>query len=170
MQIESIGWKKARRETWLQYLRAVCEQSEGSDGEHLGLGILSPRELRSSGEADAGAQRHQNERRRHPRIAACHKVRIVTECAKVLEGVTVNISDGGVLVELNEWDQLVKHDLIGIAILKHNDNDHPYLSRSVAALGVIRRIEEKSRRIALTFLRETGSHSTNSLTREEMRG
>jgi hypothetical protein len=44
MQIESIEWKKARRETWLQFLRAVCEQSEGSRGVGLRPRIAFPRE------------------------------------------------------------------------------------------------------------------------------
>ena len=149
--------EKGRRQTWFHYLRAVCEQSEGSDGVHPGPRTVSLREQRSSGEADAGARRHPKERRKHPRIAACYKVRIITDCAKVLEGVTVNISDAGVLVELTEWDLFVKHDLVGIAILKKNNNDHPYLSQSIATLAVIRRIEEKSREIALVLLKETAN-------------
>ena len=137
----------------MQYLRAVCEQSEGCDGVRLGPQIVSPREQQSSEEADAGARRHQEKRRQHPRIATSYKVRIVTDCAKVLDGVTVNISEGGVLVKLNEWDQFVKHDLIGIAIFKNSDN-YRYLSRTIAALAVIRRIQKESRRIAVVFVQD----------------
>ena len=162
--------EKARPKTWVQYLRAVCEQSEGSDGVHIGPRIVSPRERRSSGEADAGARRHSRERRQHPRIAACYKVRIVTDCAKVIDGLTVNISESGVLVELKEWDQFIKYDLIGIAIFEKNNTDHRKLLGDLASLGVIRRIEEESRRIALTFLRETATYSANSLADKERRG
>jgi hypothetical protein len=146
--------EKARCETWLQYLRGVCEQSEGSDGVHLDPRVVSPREERSSGEAESGARRHPTERRQHPRTAACYKVRIVTDCAKVLDAVTVNISEGGVLIELMEWDQFIKYDSIGIAIFKSDDTDHRDSSGNVATLGVIRRIEEKSRRIAVFFVQE----------------
>jgi hypothetical protein len=147
--------KKARRERWLQYLRAVCEQSEGGDRVHLDPHIASPQEQRSSNEADGRVRRHQKERRQHPRIAACRKVRIVTDCAKVLDGVTVNISEGGVLVEVKKWDQFIKYDLIRRVIYENNNTDYRDLLGSIATLGAIRRIEEKSHRIALTFLRET---------------
>jgi hypothetical protein len=147
--------KKARPETWLQYLRAVCEQAERNDEVHARPSIASPGELRSSQGVEAGAPTHQKERRQHPRIPARYKVRVVTECAKVLDGVTVNISQTGVLVELQEWDQFIKHDLIGIAIFENNDTSHRDPVGNVATLGIIRRIEEESHQIALTFLGET---------------
>ena len=144
--------EKVRRKTWLQFLRAVCEGCEGSDGVRLGPRIVSPREQRSSGQAESGAGRQPRERRQHPRVTARYKVRIITDCAKVLEGVTVNISEGGVLVELNESDQFIKYDLIEIAIFKNENTDHRDLSENLATLGVIRRIEKESRRIAIVFV------------------
>jgi hypothetical protein len=149
--------EKARPETWLEYLRAVCEEAERNDGVRSRPSIVSPGELRSSQGAEAGAGARQKERRQHPRIPARYKVRIVTGCAKVLDGVTVNISQSGVLVELQEWDQFIKYDLIGIAIFEDNDTNHRDCLGKVATLGVIRRIEEKSHRIALTFLGETAT-------------
>jgi hypothetical protein len=150
--------EKARGQTWLQYLRAVCEEAERNDGVRSRPSIVSSGELQSSKGAEAGIRTRQKERRQHPRIPARYKVRIVTECAKVLDGVTVNISQSGVLVELiKEWDQFIKYDLIGIAIFENNDSNHRDSPGNVATLGVIRRIEEKSHRIALTFLGETAT-------------
>ena len=154
MQIESIEWKRARRETWLQYLRAECEQSEGSEEVDFRLPTVAPRDLRSSREADAGARPHQRERRRHPRMAPRYKVRIVTDCAKVVDGVTVNISDGGVLVSVSEWRDFQEDDLIGIALFQNDGNGEGKSSAIAAKLGVIRRVEKGSRRIAVISVQD----------------
>jgi hypothetical protein len=139
------------------YLEAVGAQSEETDGGRFPPRLVSSLERQSPGEASSHPGRCPNERRRHPRTVACYNVRIVTDYAKVIDGHTVNISDGGALIKLQEWCDFSENDLIGISIAKHDEKSQEKSLETVTSLGVIRRTEEGSHRIAVMFVEDTTS-------------
>jgi len=95
-----------------------------------------------------------HERRRHRRLTRCCRVKVVTDNARIIDGHTVNISDGGALISLSEWRDFREDDPIGIA-LSENDGNGERNSLAIAAkLGVIRRAEKESRRIAVMFVQD----------------
>jgi hypothetical protein len=139
------------------YREAVGAQSEDADRERFAPRRVSSLERQSPGEASSNPGRCPNERRRHPRTVACYKVRIVTDYAKVIDGNTVNISDGGALIKLQEWCDFSENDLIGISIAKRDEKSQEKSLETVTSLGVIRRTDEESHRIAVMFAEDTVS-------------
>jgi c-di-GMP-binding flagellar brake protein YcgR len=133
----------------------VSKQAEATDEELLPSRLVSSSRRQSPGGASSNPGTYPYERRRHPRTAACYKVRIVTDYAKIIDGNTVNVSDGGALIKLEEWCDFSANDLIGISIAKHDEESQEKSSETITTLGLIRRTEEESRRIAVMFVKDT---------------
>lgn len=145
---------KIHPKTWLQYLHAVCEQSETPDHADLAAFMVpSPQS-----EATRGNSRdtipYPHERRRHGRITRCCRVRVVTDNARIIDGNTVNISDGGALLSLSEWRDFREDDLIGIALFEIDGNSEQKSSAIAARMGVIRRVQKESGQIAVMFVED----------------
>ena len=143
---------KIHPETWLQYLQAVCEQSEPAGQAGLAAFMVASPQSEPTRENSRDTIPYPHERRRHRRITRCCRVKVVTDNARIIDGDTVNISDGGVLVSLSEWRDFREDDPIGIALFQSDGNGERKASAIAAKLGVIRRVEKESRRIAVRFV------------------
>jgi PilZ domain len=143
---------KIQSETWLQYLQAVCEQSEAAGQADLAAFMVGPPQSEANPKDSRDTIPYPHERRRHRRTTKCCPVKVVTDSARIIDGDTVNISDGGVLVSLNEWRDFREDDPIGIALFQSDGNGERKASAIAAKLGVIRRVEKESRRIAVMFV------------------
>jgi PilZ domain len=145
---------KVHPETWLQYLQGVCEESEAADqGDPAAFMVASP-QSEATRQDSRDAIPYPSERRRHRRITRCCRVKVVTDSARIIDGETVNISDGGALVRLSERRDFREDDPIGIALFQNDGNGERKFSAIAARLGVIRRVEEESRRIAVMFIQD----------------
>lgn len=140
-----------------RYLESAGAQSEDADGRRFPRRPVGSLKRYPPGGASSNPGRYPRERRRHPRTAACYKVRIVTEHAKIIDGNTVNISDGGALIKLEEWCDFSANDLIGISIAKRDEKSQKKSFETITTLGVMRRTEEAPRRIAVMFVEDTTS-------------
>ena len=145
---------KIHPETWLQYLHAVCEQSEASDEADLAAFMVAPPQSEATRKTSRDTIPYPYERRRHRRITRCCRVKVVTDNARIIDGNTVNISDGGALVSLSEWRDFREDDPIGIALFQNDSNGKRKPFAIAATLGVIRRVEKESRRIAVMFVQD----------------
>ena len=145
---------KIHPETWLQYLRAVCERSEATGQGDLEAFMVTPPQSEATKKNSRDTTPYPYEKRRHRRITRCCRVKVVTDEARIIEGHTVNISDGGALVSLSEWRDFQENDPIGIALFQNDGNGERKSAAIAAKLGVIRRVEKESRRIAVMFVQD----------------
>jgi hypothetical protein len=145
---------KVHPETWLEYLQTVCEQSEPAGQADLAAFVVAPPQSEATRENSGNNVPYPYERRRHRRITRCCRVKVVTDNARIMDGHTVNISDGGALVRLSEWRDFREDDLIGIALFQNDGNGERESSAIAAKLGVISRVEKELRRIAVMFTQD----------------
>jgi len=97
------------------------------------------------------------ERRRHRRSRRPFRCLVFKEPGKTLKAKILDVSEGGALLELEEWVHFERGEKASLEIHPAAGNPSGSFHLPITLVGLVTRVESEKRRLAMAFLEKGGA-------------
>jgi hypothetical protein len=134
-----------------------CPQETIVDRLSLLPGFVSPREVEAATATCESCAKRLGERRKHRRTRRPFRCVVFKEQGTTLNAKILDVSEGGALLELEEWVHFERGEKARLEI--HSDAANPSESSRlpIEVVGLVTRVEPEKRRLAMAFLEKDAS-------------
>jgi hypothetical protein len=134
-----------------------CPQEAVVDRLSLVPQFLSTREIEAATATCQGCEKRLGEKRKHRRTKRPLRGVVFKEHGATLKAEILDVSEGGALLELEEWVQFEQGEKASLEIHPTPVNPTGSSRPPIKIVGLVKRVEPEKRRLAMAFLDVGGS-------------